>query len=60
MRDGIDDESYGQIFKPVSTALSRVSCKLAESSCVLFLLCVDNLKSDGDVPAERGGAAVWR
>lgn len=51
MRDGIDDESYGQIFKPVSITIFKLkmNLKIFLEIITFVILYIDHLKSDGDV-----------
>lgn len=54
MRDGIDDESYGQIFKPVSIFIFKIKmefCEIILQVLTFVVLYIDYLKGDGDVSA---------
>lgn len=67
MRDGIDDESYGQIFKPVSffKALWKNTYFIFvdlfseyELTSLCFILIIDYIQSNGDVSAQCCGITV--
>ena len=66
LRDGIDDESYEAIFKPVSkqrldfdvwvVVISLMERRILRVDVVV---CADHGQGDGDVPTQCSGSAVW-